>query len=341
MPTPLLDPPPGLLSPVFIDHCRAAFREPPELVERCLLELFEEFWADDLLPMSIREVERDVSDKAGNFAERRSWAFRGLAMFHTLPPGYSTRGVGHFIIDGASCRLVRPGFWPALAAMGERRAWSIKRVDLAVDDDSGVLSVDALEAAYDMGYLSHKGAGAMRRLDVRDPRTGTASCGWTVYVGVRTSTAFLRVYDKCAEVLAKRGPAAAYKLPPGRVRLELERKPTKHGAELPWHMLADPAPYFAADCPLLASRAGGVEPIRVGRVVRDQAEADLWAILAHCRNSYGAAIEQAFWALGADATAAEVLVDKLRRPGSRPPVPGVGEVVGGGVPDREFMGPGS
>lgn len=329
-------PPPSLVSSVFIDHVRAAFREPEKQVEMALVELFGRYWADLEVPFEADEVEYSVSDKAGNFSEARTWSFRGLTLFRCLVAGRSTRGVGHFIIDGQSCRLVAPGFWPSLASMGQRRAWALKRVDQAADDDSGLLNVETLEQAYDLGLMAHRAGGSPRLLDVRDPRRGTASTGWTVYVGDRKGAETVRVYDKHSEVLAKRGQAAADLIPRNRVRVELERKHVKGAAPMAWDQLADPAPYFAADCPLLAMRAGGVEPVKVGRVVRDQAEADLWALLAHCRNSYGAAIEQALWALGGGDEAAVALIGQLRRPGSKPPVPGVCEVVGGGVPDAEY-----
>lgn len=331
------DAPRHLVSAVFIDHLRAAFREPVEAAEEALLSLMADHWADTESPMQRHEVELIVTDRAGNFGEARAWSFRGLTLCRVLAPGRSTRGVGHLVIDGSSCRLFSDGFWRELAAMGQRRSWVVKRADLAVDDDSGVLSVDALEEAYDLGFLSHETGGAPRVFDPRDPRRGTASSGWTVYVGERTGSAMVRIYDKVSEVRAKKGAACADLLPAGRVRVELERKHVKGGAPLPWDMVADPAPYFAADCPLLQMRSGGVSPVRVGRVVRDQAEADLWALLGHCRNSYGAAIEQAFWALGADDEAAAVLLSRLRRPGSKPPVPGVAEVAGGGAPDAEFV----
>lgn len=337
MSTHCLQPPSGLVSAVFIDHVRAAFRESAEVVERVLLDLFADHWGDVEVPMVVGEADRVVSDQAGNFGEARTWRFRGLPVFRMFTAGRSTRGVGHWLIDGSSCRLVRDSFWPALADIGRLRAWSLKRVDQSVDDDSGLLSVEVLRGAYVAGLLSHQHGGAPRKFDARDPLRGTAPTGWTVYLGERTGAWYTRIYDKVSEVRAKRGDAAAALLPVKRVRLEVERKSVKGSAPLVWDMVSDPAPYFAADCPLLAMRAGGVEPIRVGRVVRDQAEAALWVLLGHCRNSYGPSIEQAFWALGGTDEAAVVLLAHLRRPGSRAPVPGVAEVVGGGVPDREFV----
>jgi hypothetical protein len=221
-------PPPSLVSSVFIDHVRAAFREPEKQVEMALVELFGRYWADLEVPFEADEVEYSVSDKAGNFSEARTWSFRGLTLFRCLVAGRSTRGVGHFIIDGQSCRLVAPGFWPSLASMGQRRAWALKRVDQAADDDSGLLNVETLEQAYDLGLMAHRAGGSPRLLDVRDPRRGTASTGWTVYVGDRKGAETVRVYDKHSEVLAKRGQAAADLIPRNRVRVERER-PRWHG----------------------------------------------------------------------------------------------------------------
>lgn len=335
--SPLTPPPSHLLSGVFVDHCRAAFRDRPEEVEATLVRLFLTHWAD--LDAQVDEAEVDFmrSDQAGNFGEQRTWAVRGLTMFRVLAPGRTTRGVGHFIIDGASCRLVRPSFWGDLADLGDLRGWTVKRGDAAADDDSGVLSVEVLQGVYDAGYLNSPAGGGLRLLDVRDPRRGTASTGWTVNVGDRKGTVFARIYDKHAEVLAKQGKQVAALVPAGRVRLEVEMKAVKGGPAIPWVFFREPAGYLAAHSALFASRAGGAAPRPLGRAARDQKEAELMVVLGHCRNSYGAAIEQAFWAFGGDAEAALVLMDLLRRPGAAPAVPGVSEVAGGGVPDREFI----
>ena len=338
---PPFDPPQGSVSGVFIDHLRFAFREAFEPVEKLLLELVAEHWADVDSPFDPDEVELVRSDKAGNFAESRVWHCRGLVLFRCMPAGSSTRGVGHVILDGSSCRLVSPSFWGVIAGVGERRAWSVRRLDGAADDDSGLLSVDALAEAYDLGMLDHLSGGARRTFDPRDPRRGTARTGWTVYLGERSkSQSFVRFYAKHHEVLANQGSLAAALIPVERVRCEVEWKPVKRGPALPWGMVADPAPYLAADCVILNQRAKGVEPVRVGRVVRDRKETELWTLLAHCSISFGAAIEQAFWVLGGDDEAARLLVDRLRRSGSKPPVLGVVEAVGGGMPDRDYIFPG-
>jgi len=330
-------PPPDTLSGVFVDHVRFAFRESFGVAEQALLSLMCDYWADPELPCAIEGVELLRSDRAGNFAESRSWSFHDQIMCRVLAPGQSTRGVGHIIIDGRSCRLFRPEFWSELSSMGLRRGWTLKRVDLAVDDDSGLLTVDTITEAYHAGQLDHPQGGGRRLLDPRDPRRGTASTGWTVYIGARTSRTFARFYDKWSEVLATRGPEAAALIPRQRVRCELEFKLVKGGIPLHWDMLANHGPYFAADSELCRVRASGVEPIKVGRVARDDLERELWALLRHCRNSYGAAIQQAFWALGADDQAASILIDSLRRPGSKPPVPGVREVAGGQLPDDDYV----
>jgi len=338
VPPPSLRPDPRALTAVFVDHLRVAFREPAEFVERALLELIADHWADLEAPFDGDDVEIVRTDKAGNFGEQRAWTCRGLPLCRVLVAGKSTRGVGHFIIDGASCRLVRPEFWRAIAEVGAVRRWVVKRLDAAVDDDSGQLSVDVLEAAYDARLLSPVGAGAPRLLDVRDPRRGTAATGWTVYVGTRKAGfAFLRIYAKHAEVVARLGEAGARSIPECRVRCEVEWKEVKHGPGLSWSMVAEPAPFFAADCPVLEWRAGGVDPVRVGRVVRDQAESEMLLLLQHARNSYGAVIDQAFWSYGGDDLAARVVLDLLRRPGVRVPVAGVAEVAGGGKPDKDYI----
>ena len=342
--TPGENPSPESLSGVFQDHLKFAYRCSFAEVESELLGLFAAFWADDEALFVVGGESLTVTDRAGNFAESRTWAFRGLTMFRVLTPSKSTRGVGHVVIDGQSCRLVRPEFWRALALVGGSRAWDVRRLDAAVDDDSRTLNPDVLQSMYDRGDLAHQAGGAQRLFDPRDPRRGTAKTGWTVYLGAReadTCFAFGRIYDKHAQMLAVFGEAVAAAVPVGRVRLEIEWKSQKRGKRVAWEMVADPAPYFAADCALMQSRAGGVRPVRVGRVYRDRQENALVQLLTSCRDSYGGYIDQAFWSLGGDDEAARVLVGMLRRPGAKRQVAGVAEAVGGGVPDRDYAGPGS
>jgi DNA relaxase NicK len=324
------------LSPVFVDHLRFAVRGPVAEVEAMLAEWFAAFFAEDAEPLDLDEVELEVGGPAGNFSDSRTWVWRGLPMFRVLVAGQSTRGVSHVIIDGQSCAMVRPEAWPDLAAVAERRAWIIKRLDLTVDDDSGAWqTADDVEGAYDLGQFSPACGGGTRSLQVIDARRGGSPLGWTVYVGERRGRFFLRVYQKHCEVLAKHGEGAAVAIPRQRVRVELECKPGK-GPDLPWDMLREPASYYAAHSPALEARSGGVHPRRALRVARDLAEAELWALVGHCRNSYGGTITQAYWALGGSTEAAVELVRMLMRDDARQPVPGVCEVAGGARPDVPY-----
>lgn len=339
--TPEETPLPHLVSAVFVDHLKFAYRDRTEDVESALCDLFATYWADLDAPYDAAHQSVLVSDRAGNFSESRAWSCRGLGMFRALTPSRSTRGVGHVVIDGQSCRLVRPEFWHALSVLGQSRGWTVKRLDAAVDDDSRTLSPEVLRSMYDRGDLSHRLGGAKPMFDPRYPVRGLDCVGWTVYRGTREADscfAYARVYDKHAEQLAKFGAAIAGAVPVGRVRIEIEWKTQKRGKRVTWQMVATPAPYFADDCALMESRAGGVKPVPVGRVVRDRQENALTELLARCRYAYGAYIDQAFWAYGGDDDAARLLVHMLRRPVEKPPIPGVVEACGGGVPDRDFAG---
>lgn len=337
LPDPLL-PDPRLLSRVFVDNLTFAFREPGEFVERSLLELFADHWADFQCPWDGDDVAFTRSDKAGNFGEERKWTIRGLPLFRLFAAGQSTAGVGRVIIDGTSCRLVRPEFWPGIAEVGEPRLWVPKRIDAAVDDDTGLLSVDVLQALYEARQLQARGPGRPRLFDPRDPRRGNASTGWTVYVGKRSGQfAYDRIYAKWFEVLAKLGSAGVSGIPECRVRLEVEWKDVKNGPPLTWAMVTNPAPFFAANSPLFESRAVGVTPVRIGRVVRDQQEAAMMKMLMLARNAFGPIFEQAHWAFGGDDAADVHIMDIVRRTGKGSPIVGVAEVAGGGKPDKEFV----
>lgn len=323
------------LSRVFPDHLRFSFREVVADVERLLLDLVVRYWADGV-GVGLADVCSVDGGKAGQFSVHRSWSVRGLVVFRVLVAGQHTRGVSHVVFDGSSCALVAPEFWSAVAKLGELRAWSIRRVDLAVDDDSGRLSVPALRDAYAAGWLNRPRGGS-RELRVLDSTVGDVANGWTVYVGRRSSQSMVRVYDKHAEVLSKCGPSSAALVPPGRVRVELELKSVKGFEVVPWSALVDRESWFGSDCELLASLCEGGSFRRLGSIARVEAEAQLFDKLRWCRHSYGPLIDALYWSLGGGADAAVVVVDLLRRAGDRPPVAGVAEVIGGGVPDRDFV----
>jgi hypothetical protein len=325
----------ALLSVPFVDHCRFAVRQPFGEVIEWMVEWFAGNFAeaDDFTRADV--VRRDHGP-AGNFSSQVVVQWRGLTLFRVLVASQSTRGVSHVIVDGSSCSMVHPHAWHVLADHAERRGWRLKRTDSTVDDDRGVIrSIDDVAALYYAGDLDPIGPGGRRIFDPRDPRNGELSTGWLAYIGKRGGSRFARVYQKHAEVLAKRGAEAAASVPVQRVRWEVESQ--ADGGVLSWDAVRFPASVLASHSRAFASVANGASPRALYGRARSAAEADLWRQLGNCRNSYGPHIAQAYWALGGGVEAAEQLVWTLMRPIDRDAVPGVVEVAGGAVPDRDYV----
>jgi len=113
----------------------------------------------------------------------------------------------------------------AVAAVGDRLepfiGWAIAngghvcRIDFAIDDDQGLITLERLEAAEDEGTMVSR----VVKTSTVTSRTNGKPSGWTYYIGSRSSEAFFRLYNKEAEQRAKgRRPAEGWR------RLELEAK---------------------------------------------------------------------------------------------------------------------
>lgn len=323
-----------LVTAPFRDHVRWSFRGPVDRVVQFVIELFAGHFAE-ASEFTRSDVQRFDRGPCGNFGSQVIWSWRGLTLFRVLTPGQSTRGVGHVIMDGSSCTMLAEHGWLVLADEAERQGWLLKRSDPAVDDDRGVIGgLDDLASLYHAGAFDPLPHGPRRLFDPRDPRQGTASTGWTLYLGRRTGAQFARIYHKHSEVLAKRGPAEAALIPEHRVRFELELKSGR--GLLSWDVVRHPGSAFVAHSRAFAELAAGAQRRRLFGVARRQAEHEAWQLLAHCRNSYGPTIARVFHALGGDDDAAVQLVHTLLRPEGRACL-GLAEIAGGGVPDREYV----
>lgn len=108
---------------------------------------------------------------------------------------------------------------------------NVPRLDIAVDTSEPSVTPDMLYQAWLTNDLATR-AKKVTRLHAADEHG--ASLGYTVYVGSRHSEAFMRVYDKRAEQIA-RGKAVNGDKPWTRVELELKggkaRRAVRHIAE--------------------------------------------------------------------------------------------------------------
>jgi len=167
---------------------------------RCTLDWLE-FSSDsispsyDLIPFITSD---DYVESVGAYGYRR-----GLRCGHVAILCDGSEGMGtHYVISGQGCRELEArglrdwsGYLRYLIDAGAR----ITRLDVALDDDAGLLTVDRLRAAVV--------AGEVTRLSRRWRYVEDDLGGQTLYLGSRESDVSLCCYDKTAERQASAGGA--------------------------------------------------------------------------------------------------------------------------------------
>lgn len=102
----------------------------------------------------------------------------------TVLGGTKEMGV-HVVIPGGACQYANTGIeWAILAS---RMKWNITRLDLAIDDFTGRFTPDGLHSEMSKARTHAKKVMLLK------------GDGDTLYVGSRTSTKYLRVYDKARQ----------------------------------------------------------------------------------------------------------------------------------------------
>lgn len=134
-------------------------------------------------------------------------------------------------LTGAACQVLLPGVFLALSMDLERLSGKITRIDLAVDDLTGVHSVEQVKSLYESGAFAIGG---------RPPKWEhiCSSDGDTFYVGQRGSGKYYRCYQKGRQLGDDSSPW---------VRHEVEFH--CQNRVLPLAMLANPLEYFKGAYP--------------------------------------------------------------------------------------------
>ena len=163
----------------------------------------------------------------------------------------------------------------------------IRRIDPAVTTWNGEVTHQRVVEAHAAGRFTTGGRPPNMRQEVNsEPGKGS-----TVYIGDRASDKFGRFYEKGWEMMAKfpehlRQGAKIDGFPvEGIYRSEIELKAKTR--PLPWEVIERRDEYFAGAYPFCAEILPGIEPDILQRRPERQAQRDLVAALANCRQSYG------------------------------------------------------
>lgn len=173
----------------------------------------------------------------------------------------------------------------------------IKRLDIALDTFDGSVSKEVALSQHELGGFDRGGRRPSK--EMRDRYEN----GFTFYVGSRTSSRYIRIYCKGAELLknCKAADLAFIKSHPDLeiswdgvnkstidkyVRLEAEFKP-KDGFIVPWTALTQSDAFFAGVGPYFASMVDS-SPVRLfGLPSVLVPELSMWASMQHARIAYG------------------------------------------------------
>ena len=105
----------------------------------------------------------------------------------------------HVVLTGQGCRALESMAcfltWEPWVKELTGKKGRIRRADFAIDDRIGVLEMAEIEAK----LRAREWTGRSRLYDIRASVSGDEREGITAYVGARTSTALVRIYDKAVQ----------------------------------------------------------------------------------------------------------------------------------------------
>ena len=246
------------------------------------------------------ELGPEMPGKDG-WKSRRSLRLYGDVVAWMDYGGDSQRGWLRFEMPGKGCGWVCD--WSAVAALvGRLQRAELMRVDLKVDTIDGSVSHEKVLEAYKEGRFKREGGG--RNPVLKTVETSRVVDGRTAYVGARTSSRFIRCYEKGWQILSKMALPEFLMKPNLRVdfddglgqrnvrdfyRVEVELKAVD-GVVLPWPCLVERDAYFAGSAPFCASLVDSA-PRRIYSLPSDfDKKANLFSAVLNCKQSYGGAL---------------------------------------------------
>lgn len=266
-------------------------------------------------------LEQEMAGKDG-WKSRRSMRLFGELVAWMDYGGDSQRGWLRFEMPGKGCGWVCD--WERVASLvGVLDTAELTRVDLKVDTVDGSITHETVLAAYEAGKFK-RGTGG-RNPTCRKVESSQMTDGRTVYIGARTSSRFIRCYEKGWQLLSKMGLPESLMKPDIRVdfedglgmrlardfyRVEVELKAVD-GAVLPWPCLTMPDAYFAGSSQFCEDLVQ-VAPKKVYSLPSDfDKKASLFSAIQNCKQAYGGLFNALMQLHGDSDEAKARIFDKL------------------------------
>lgn len=255
-------------------------------------------------------VERGVD----GWEERRAIYLKGQQPLAWIDyGGESQRGWVRLTVAGSGCDYVAD--WPGVVELSKSLdACTIRRIDLALDVFDGSVSHESVLAAHEAGRFKRFEGG--RNPKMKKIEGSCKTDGRTIYIGARSSSRFIRCYEKGWQLCDKfpetfktedlrvflPGAADSVKVA-DYYRIELEMK-AGDGVLIPWDVLKAPDAFFAGGAPYLSDLIGSA-PERLPVAPELDSVVELEAMIQNCRIAYGG-LFRAWAQIHGDSDAAKV-----------------------------------
>jgi len=220
--------------------------------------------------------------------------------------GHSQRGWARVDINGSGSKWLIPE--QAANLIDVLHDAEIKRLDIALDVFDGSVTKDIAFSQHALGGFDRGGRRPSKELYDK------YESGFTFYVGSRSSSRYLRIYCKGAELLknCKAADLALIRSNPGieicwdgvnkstidkYVRLEVEFKP-KDGFIVPWTALTHRDAFFAGVGPYLASMVDSSPVLIRGMPSALTAQLSMYAQMEHARIAFGKVLRTRLMQIG-------------------------------------------
>ena len=294
----------------FIDYLRFRFTASP-------------FQALEVVRSAVGFVTPDVVDLGGSEKGKDGWQHRRPIILggdqilgYVDYGGESQRGWSRWDMSGEGCSYIYR--WDLLAQSLPSIGGELRRVDVALDFFDGEVLHDDVLSAYDRGLFKKPHVG--RSPKMKKVETSCPTDGRTIYIGARTSSRFIRCYEKGWERLAKTKVPESFKTASNRFyfrrnipssaadyyRLEVELKAVD-GFFIPLDILTNPDSFFAGAAPYFESLVQSA-PSRLVQPPSDFLQVQtLQSSMEHCSRAYGGLLRSLLELYG-DSVESRVLI---------------------------------
>lgn len=296
----------------LIDYLRFRFKASPFEALEAVRPAFG-FSSSDLVELGGSEKGKD------GWQQRRPIIIGGDEVIGWIDyGGESQRGWSRWDMSGEGCSWISCGGWRHLVDSLPAIGAELRRVDVALDFFDGEVLHDDVLSAYDRGLFKKPHVGRSPKL--KKVETSCPTDGRTIYIGARTSSRFIRCYEKGWERLAKSKVPESFKTASNRFyfrrntpsspadyyRLEVELKAVD-GFFIPLDILTNPDSFFAGAAPYFESLVESA-PSRLVQPPSDFLKVQtLQSSMQHCSRAYGGLLRSLLELYG-DSVESRVLI---------------------------------